>query len=125
VGLLVSPALGGFTTTSRQIIDGTVTTVTTTNGAVQLFNFLLSAGYFIGFWTYGNGQTLGMRALRLRVVRAEDGHPITLGGAVIRYIGLFISFLVIFIGVIWVAIDPRRQGWHDKMASSFVVQQIT
>ena len=26
-----------------------------------------------------------------------------------------------FVGVIWVAFDPRKQGWHDKMAHTLVV----
>jgi uncharacterized RDD family membrane protein YckC len=29
---------------------------------------------------------------------------------------------VIFIGVIWVAFDPNKQGWHDKIAGTYVVK---
>lgn len=125
VVLIVSPALGGFSKeTSTTVIDGTVVTTSSYNGAVSLFELLLSLIYFAGFWTLNNGRTPGMMAFKLRVLRAADGKPITLGQAVIRWIGLGISFLVIFIGVIWVAFDPRRQGWHDKMAGTFVVQEV-
>lgn len=125
VALIVSPALGGITRESQQvIIDGTTVTTSSVNGAWELFSFLLQAIYFIGFWTLNNGKSPGMMALKLRVLRAADGKPIGLGQAVIRYIGMLISFWVIFIGVVWVAFDPRRQGWHDKMAGTFVVQEV-
>jgi uncharacterized RDD family membrane protein YckC len=37
--------------------------------------------------------------------------------------GLFISFAVIFIAVIWAAFDGRKQGWHDTIANTVVVRQ--
>ena len=51
-----------------------------------------------------------------------DGSDLELGSAVLRYVGLFISTLVIFIGVIWAAFDPNKQGWHDKIAGTYVVK---
>lgn len=123
VSLIVSPALGGYTHTVTTVNQfGEYTTATTANGAVTLFQFLVGAVYMIGFWV-GTGRTPGQMALNLRVVRVADGGRIGIGQGIVRYIGLFISFLVILIGVIWVAFDPRRQGWHDKMATTFVVQE--
>jgi uncharacterized RDD family membrane protein YckC len=82
---------------------------------------LLSLVYFGLLWSKsGGGQTLGMRLFGLRVVGA-DGQPIGIGTALIRWLGLFLSFIVLFIGVIWVAFDPRKQGWHDKIAQTYVV----
>jgi uncharacterized RDD family membrane protein YckC len=43
-------------------------------------------------------------------------------GAFLRYIGLIISCIAFFIGVIWVAFDANKQGWHDKIASTYVVK---
>jgi uncharacterized RDD family membrane protein YckC len=91
---------------------------TRTNG----FILLLDLVYFGYFWSgQGHGQTLGMRALNIRVVRT-DGSDLTVSQAVIRYVGLVISFLVIFLGVIWVAFDAQKQGWHDKIARTYVVK---
>ena len=82
---------------------------------------LLSLLYFGLFWSkVGGGQTIGMRFLRLRVV-GTDGKLVGLGTALIRWLGLVVSFSVLFIGVIWVAFDPQKQGWHDKIASTYVV----
>jgi uncharacterized RDD family membrane protein YckC len=84
-------------------------------------DFVIDTVYFIGLWTYWNGQTLGMKALGIRVVKT-DGSPLTLSTSIIRYVGLFISFLCLAIGVIWVAFDPNKQGWHDKIAGTYVVR---
>jgi uncharacterized RDD family membrane protein YckC len=45
-----------------------------------------------------------------------------LGRAALRYVGYVISTLVCYIGLIWAAFDSRKQGWHDKIASTVVVQ---
>lgn len=82
---------------------------------------LVSLIYFVIFWSHvGGGRTLGMRLMGLQVVR-EDGGLLSVGGAILRWIGLWISFVVCFIGVLWVAVDGRKQGWHDKLAHTFVV----
>ena len=80
--------------------------------------------YFSYFWSANSpwpGQTVGDKLLNLRVTRT-DGSDLTIVQAFIRYVGLFISFIVIFIGVIWVAFDPNKQGWHDKIAGTYVIK---
>ncbi|MBD0189374.1 RDD family protein, partial [Acinetobacter baumannii] len=34
------------------------------------------------------------------------------------------SILVFCIGLIWVAFDAKKQGWHDKMAKTVVVREL-
>jgi uncharacterized RDD family membrane protein YckC len=83
---------------------------------------LLGVIYFCYFWSsYGKGQTLGMRALNIKVVKT-DGSYLDLVGAFLRYIGLVISVIALFIGVLWVLFDAQKQGWHDKIASTYVVK---
>ena len=80
-----------------------------------------SFAYFTLLWsTVGGRRTVGMRLLGLRVV-GPDGQPISYGLAVIRWLGMLLSAAVILLGFIWVAFDARKQGWHDKIASTFVV----
>jgi uncharacterized RDD family membrane protein YckC len=83
---------------------------------------LVSAVYFVGFWAW-RAQTPGMMLLGLRIARARDGTPPGLGRSILRYIGFFISAIVVFIGFIWVAFDSRKQGWHDKIAGTVVVRR--
>src|SRR5688572_12797936 len=99
-------------------IIGDGPTGTTSNG----LSFLFGLAYFCYFWSaQGGGQTLGMRVLNLKVVKA-DGSALTITQGLIRYLGLFVSFLCLAIGVIWVAFDADKQGWHDKIAGTYVIR---
>ena len=85
---------------------------------------ILGLVYYVYFWSSNSpwpGQTIGSKLLNIRVIRT-DGSDLTISQALIRYVGLFISILVIFIGVIWAAFDPNKQGWHDKIAGTYVVK---
>jgi uncharacterized RDD family membrane protein YckC len=68
------------------------------------------------------GQTLGKMALGIKVIGA-DGAPVSWGKAILRYVGYIVSGLVLGLGFIWVAFDARRQGWHDKIAGTYVVRK--
>jgi uncharacterized RDD family membrane protein YckC len=88
----------------------------------QGLSTLFQAVYFTYFWSAaGKGQTLGSRALNIRVVKT-DGSYLDYVGAFLRYIGFFISCIVFLIGVIWAAFDAQKQGWHDKIAGTYVVR---
>jgi uncharacterized RDD family membrane protein YckC len=91
---------------------------TSTGGSV-----LVSLIYFVIFWSrLGGGRTLGMRLLGLRLVGEDDLAPPGILTAFIRWIGLWVSFAFCFLGVIWVAFDPRHQGWQDKIAKTLVIR---
>ena len=83
--------------------------------------WLVTALYFILMWH--TGGTVGMRALGLRVAREEDGRPIGIGRATARYLGYLVDWLALGIGLLWVGVDSRKQGWHDKIAGTFVVKR--
>ncbi len=38
-------------------------------------------------------------------------------------IGKFVSEIVLLIGYVLVAFDKDKQGWHDKIASTYVVRK--
>jgi uncharacterized RDD family membrane protein YckC len=85
---------------------------------------ILGIIYFTYFWSASSpwpGQTVGDKLLNLRVIKT-DGSDLSIVQALIRYVGLVISFIVIFIGVIWVAFDANKQGWADKIAGTYVVK---
>ncbi|OLC26075.1 MAG: hypothetical protein AUG06_12375 [Actinobacteria bacterium 13_1_20CM_2_65_11] len=88
---------------------------------LYLFAIVVSIGYWIYFWGT-TGETLGMRLLRLRIVDANTGGPIGYGRAAIRLLMTFVNTWACYIGWIWVAFDPRKQGWHDKVANSVVIR---
>lgn len=115
VGLAVTPLLTGPTVTT------TASGVVEINYGSQGLSTLISLVYFVGFWVW-RAQTPGMIPFNLRVVRADNGENIDIARAILRYVGVIISFLVLLLGVIWVAFDARKQGWHDKLAGTVVVR---
>jgi uncharacterized RDD family membrane protein YckC len=84
-------------------------------------SFVVGLVYYWYFWTRQNGQTLGKRVMNLKVVK-EDGGALNDTDAIMRYIGYIINSAVFLLGWIWVFVDKDRQGWHDKIAKTYVVQ---
>ncbi len=75
--------------------------------------------YFLFFWILA-GQTPGKYVLGIRVVRL-NGRRMTLLSGIRRLLGYAACFLSLGIGFLWVLIDDRRQGWHDKIAGTCVI----
>jgi uncharacterized RDD family membrane protein YckC len=68
------------------------------------------------------GQTLGKMILNIKVVNRQGNKP-GLGYAALReIIGKTVSFLVLFLGFLWIAWDKDKRGWHDKIAGTYVVK---
>ena len=83
--------------------------------------FLIGAFYQWFFLTRNNGQTPGKALMKIRVI-AVNGAPLTDAAAILRYIGYYINSAVLLIGWLWALWDPNHQGWHDKIASTYVVR---
>ena len=81
---------------------------------------VISIIYVIGFWTW-RGQTPGKMFLGVKIVKT-DGSPIGIGRAILRYIGYFVSAIILLIGYLMIAWDNRKQGLHDKIAGTCVVE---
>jgi uncharacterized RDD family membrane protein YckC len=90
------------------------------SAASQGIRFVISALYTIILWVRW-GRTIGGRILGLRLVRV-DGEPVTYGTAVVRYLMVIVSAIAMFIGLIWVGFDKRKQGWMDKAAGTYVIR---
>ena len=92
-------------------------------GLVQL---AISVGYYIYLWGVenpytGKGQTIGKKMRGIKIIKT-DGSDLTVGDAVIRYIGYLVSCFVFGLGLIWILIDANKQGWHDKIAKTYVIK---
>ena len=82
---------------------------------------MVGIGYFVYLEGGPTGQTLGKKALGIRVISLDSGGPIGYGRAFIRYIGRIVSALLVYIGYLWMLWDSERQCWHDKFAGDVVV----
>ncbi len=79
---------------------------------------LISMAYYV-YFTGSSGQTVGKMIMKIRVV-SEDGGRVTFFKAWLRWLGYLISAAVLLLGFVWIAINPRNQGWHDKLARTRV-----
>jgi uncharacterized RDD family membrane protein YckC len=86
-----------------------------------LIGWVLPAIVVIVFWLQKQA-TPGKMALSLRILDAASGKKPTIGQFVGRYFAYLVSMLPLFLGLIWVAFDKRKQGWHDKLAGTVVVR---
>ena len=93
-------------------------------------NLVVTAIYQIGFITW-RGQTPGKIAVRIKVVDEETGALPVFTAAGARWLipaaaqfvpGFGIFVLVVIYG--WLIWDPRRQGIHDKVGRTVVVDQL-
>ncbi len=93
-------------------------------GSVGTWLGLLVLGvYWVLTWSL-LGASLGQKALGMRVVNASNGERIDIGRALLRYVGFLISAIPFGVGLIWAGFDPRKQGWHDKIAGTYVVRPV-
>jgi uncharacterized RDD family membrane protein YckC len=85
-----------------------------------LFMLIIRITYFTYF--HGStGQTLGKMVCKLKVVRL-NGDPLGYGKAFLRWIGYLLSGIILYLGFLWVAWDKHKQGWHDKIAGTYVIR---
>jgi uncharacterized RDD family membrane protein YckC len=78
------------------------------------------AAYGAVMWKL-RGATIGGIVFDLQVVR-EDGRPIDWATVIVRALSCFLSLAAVGLGFIWIAFDPGKQAWHDKIAGTVVVR---
>lgn len=113
VALLVDSVLLG-------IVVGLVAVIVSDDvaGLVYLGLGIAYFGYFEGS---PSGQTVGKRALGIRVIDFREGGPIGFGRGVLRFVGRIVSSIVCYLGYFWMLWDKEKQCWHDKIATTVVV----
>src|SRR5690349_8562939 len=86
-----------------------------------LMSWVFPAIAVIAFWV-ARQATPGKMAIRARIVDADHGGKPSTGQLIGRYFGYFVSTIPLGLGLVWVAFDRRKQGWHDKLAGTVVVR---
>ncbi|MEZ5537459.1 MAG: RDD family protein [Thiolinea sp.] len=85
-----------------------------------VINILLFFLLFGWFWTHG-GQTLGMRAWKIRVVTA-DNRPLDWQQAFFRFSAALFSWAVFGVGFLIAIFDPEKLGWHDRFSKTRLIR---
>lgn len=95
---------------------------------IRLSYLLAIAFSFFGwFWTHG-GQTIGMRAWKIRLISAPDnadpGHYPLWSQAFVRFFVAILSWGLFGIGFLWALTNRKRLCWHDIASKTFLVRSI-
>jgi uncharacterized RDD family membrane protein YckC len=77
-------------------------------------------GYYLLNWVH-SGQTLGMRAWRIKVV-LDDGRPVTKRAGLLRFTFGFIAWPPAALGVLWLYFDPYHAAIHDRLSKTRVIK---
>jgi uncharacterized RDD family membrane protein YckC len=88
------------------------------NLVYQAAMLLVAVAFFAGFWSHG-GQTLGMKAWRLRL-RRRDGSPVSLGHAGLRFVFATIALAAGGLGFVWMLWDKDGLTWHDRWSDTTI-----
>ena len=86
-----------------------------------VLQIVFPAAAAILFWKF-RGATPGKMAISAKIVDAQSGGPPSGGRLVARYFAYLLSLLPLGLGFLWIAFDRRKQGFHDKIARTVVVE---
>ena len=89
--------------------------------ADALISFVIPFAITLWMWMKYKA-TPGKMLFSLKIVKTDIGEALTLKESVIRYFSYFAAAIPLCIGFIWIAFDPKKQGWHDKIAGTVVVR---
>ena len=87
----------------------------------QLIQFFIFSIIILYCWLKQQASP-GKRIFSLKIVDATTLQKPTKKQLVIRIFSYLLSILPLFLGIIWIAFDPKRQGWHDKIAKTLVIK---
>lgn len=85
----------------------------------QIYLFVVAAAYFIWQWRRG-GQTLAMKAWRIRIVTRE-GAPLALRHALNRFLFALAGCLLAGAGFLWALVDREGLFLHDRLAGTRII----
>ena len=83
--------------------------------------FVVWVSFNLYFWRRG-GQTLGMRAWRLRLL-STTGKPLTLTQSILRLVMAVPAFCCFYLGYLWMHFNEKGLTWHDKYSETRVIQE--
>lgn len=86
-----------------------------------VISYVLPAIAVVLFWHF-KSATPGKMVMGLKVISLGESEHMSIGKSALRYIGYYPSMMIFMLGIIWVAFDKKKQGWHDKIANTAVIK---
>ncbi|MBR2540607.1 MAG: RDD family protein [Mogibacterium sp.] len=90
--------------------------------AILISMILFIAYVVVQLVFYNKSKTIGKAVLGLQVVSSNNGEPIGFWKMLFReWFVKAASEAVFLLGYIWILVDDKNRGWHDKILDTFVV----
>lgn len=91
-------------------------------GPVDFLNMVVLPNLLIPLLWCLCSATPGKLAVSLKIVDAQTGRKPRHRQFLLRFLGYYLSALPLGLGFLWILVDRRKQGWHDKLAGTLVVR---
>lgn len=101
---------------------GTPVTPNTPAAMLEFFAMVLVTFGYAGLSWRRGGQSLGMRAWRLCLVRADGSAPAGWGQLALRFVVSLVSLAALGLGFFWSLVDSERRTWHDLASGTALVR---
>jgi uncharacterized RDD family membrane protein YckC len=85
------------------------------------FEWVVPLAVVMVFWI-AKSSTPGKMIFQMRIVDSKTLQPVAPSRLLVRYLSYFVSMIPLFLGILWVGYDKKKQGWHDKIAGTVVVR---
>ena len=105
------------------ILIGVVRAIVTAVSGLPVLGSIISILDYVLFIGL-KGQTPGKKVFGIEVVNSQGNAPGIVRAVLREILGKIISALAILIGFFWIAWDPRKRGWHDYIAGTYVVRAL-
>jgi uncharacterized RDD family membrane protein YckC len=106
--------------------DANLTKVIAQSGFAGPADFLvqvvLPIAALLAFWKF-RSATPGKMAIGARILDVRMGGQPSNLQLLVRFAGYFVSMFALGLGFIWIGVDRRKQGWHDKISGTVVVYE--
>ena len=121
--LLPLAALWMATSAVMLLLRGGVRVTPGSAAAMVEFVLLLAVTFaYLGLSWRRGGQTLGMRAWRLRLVNVDGSSPVPWRALMLRYLVAMVSLAAVGLGFVWSLFEPNRRTWHDLASGTVLVR---
>ncbi|MDX1341693.1 MAG: RDD family protein [Reinekea sp.] len=85
----------------------------------QLYLLVIIIGYFLYFWRK-SGQTVGMKAWRIKLVNQKSGAP-TVKQLLVRLFIALPAYALLCVGVFWQYWSKDGLTWQDKVSQTKLI----
>ena len=125
--------VGGMIRLGAAAIDAVAAIIVSVLFSFLAFRFMAFGGMFLFLvllllyhWLFTGlrGQTPGKMALGIKVVDAQGNRPTLRVAALREVLGKLISTVVLCLGFLWIETNKQKQGWHDRIAGTYVVKVV-